>query len=45
MAWGMSPEDVEAVGVAMNALLAGKCGQNVLAQANPAPTLRALSSA
>jgi hypothetical protein len=45
MAWGMSPEDVEAVGVAMNALLTGKCGQNVVTEANPAPALRAPNSA
>jgi integrase len=37
--------DVEAVGVAMNALLTGKCGQNVVTGISSAPILRSLNSA
>jgi integrase len=37
--------DVEAVGVALNELLTRNCGQNVAAEGNSAPMLRALSSA
>jgi integrase len=37
--------DVEAVGVAINALLTRKCGQNVVTNASSGPTLRALNSA
>jgi hypothetical protein len=37
--------DVEAVGVAMNALLTRKCGQNVVTAVSSAPILRALNTA
>jgi hypothetical protein len=37
--------DVEAVGVAINALLTRNCGQNVVAAANSVPDLRVLDTA
>jgi integrase len=37
--------DVEAVGVALNALLTRDCGQNVVTEGNSVPLLRALNSA